>query len=422
MRISISDPGRPARLFQLDALRGIGALVVVLYHLTILWSAEVRPTSPAVCFVLRHIGSFGTEAIMFFFLLSGFVLSLSAIEGRPQAWFGFAVRRVFRIYVPYLAALAVAVAGAYWLHGTVTESTWFHAFWSEPVDWRLVGQHLLFVGAYNTDQFDCPIWSLVQEMRICLIFPALCWLVLRFKSRWSFAIAGGLTGAALILNKAQILVEWRAHETFEIAGLFVFGIFLARKRERLGWWYRRAPLWAKYAAGLASVGCFLFTGTRLVQVNGHLFGRTSLDVSQWITSIGAGGIVIVSLNSAWCRKALASAPMQFLAKISYSLYLWHFIVLLYCVHLLYGQMPFSAILGLAFVLMVPVAWLSSRWIEQPANALGRRLAGIEWARPELVQTLGLGDRRRVHIPSIDRASEGQGGVPGRDAVADNPAA
>jgi peptidoglycan/LPS O-acetylase OafA/YrhL len=114
--------------------------------------------------------------------------------------------------------------------------------------------------------------------------------------------------------------------------------------------------------------------------------------------------------------------MQFLARTSYSLYLWHFIVLLYCVHLLYGRMPFSAILGLAFVLMFPVAWLSSRWIEQPANRLGRRLAGIELARPDPVQTLGLGDRQRARIPIIDRANEGQGGVKSRGAIADSPAA
>lgn len=88
MRKLISDPGRPARLFQLDALRGVGALVVVLYHLTILWSEEVRPTSPVIRFAMVQIGPFGTEAIMFFFLLSGFVLSLSAIEGRPQPWRG----------------------------------------------------------------------------------------------------------------------------------------------------------------------------------------------------------------------------------------------------------------------------------------------------------------------------------------------
>lgn len=374
MAKQVYAPGKPVRLYQLDALRGIGALTVVLYHLQIVWSQENPPASPAARFLLRQVSPFGTEAIMFFFLLSGFVLSLSAIEGKRQDWFDFVVRRIFRIYVPYLGALAVAVAGAWWLHGTVTGSTWFHSFWSQPVDWRLVGQHVLFVGAYNTQQFDPPIWSLVHEMRISLVFPALCWLVLRFKSRWSLGVAGGLTCLSILLGLPGVPAALKGYDSFQVAGLFVFGIFLARERHRFGAWYRRLPRPGKYLAGIASIGCFLFGGTYLTQLAGGHLGRATMDVSQWITAIGAGGIMMVSLHSWWCQKALAWSPMQFLARISYSLYLWHFIVLLYCVHLLYGRMPLAAILGAAFILMFPLSWLSFRYIELPSNALGRRLA------------------------------------------------
>jgi peptidoglycan/LPS O-acetylase OafA/YrhL len=313
---------------------------------------------------------------MFFFLLSGFVLSLSAIEGKPPGWFPFVIRRIFRIYVPYLGALAAAVAGAYWLHSPVTRSEWFHQFWSGPVDWRLVGHHLLFIGAYNTTQFDNPIWSLVQEMRISLFFPMLCGLVLRFKSRWSLVMAAGFTCVSVILGYPAVPAWLRAYDSFGFAALFLFGIFLAREKDRFGVWYRRLPWFGKFLVGIASILCFLFGGTRLILMVGHLFGRASLDVSQWITAIGAGAIMMVSLHSWWCQKALAWGPVQFLARISYSLYLWHFVVLLFCMHLLYGRMPFAAVLGLAFVLMFPVSWMSFQWIELPANTLGRRLAGM----------------------------------------------
>ena len=127
---------------------------------------------------------------MLFFVLSGFVLSLPAVNGRPQTYLTFMTRRIFRIYVPYLAALAVSVACAFWLHGGAVGSGSLSNSWSERVDWHLVGQHILFLGVYNTNQFDPPIWSLVYEMRISLFFPLLCGFVLRFKSRWSFVIAG----------------------------------------------------------------------------------------------------------------------------------------------------------------------------------------------------------------------------------------
>jgi len=411
----VCAPPRSARLFQLDALRGVGAVTVVVFHLTILWEQEAKPTSPAARFLLGQIAPLGAEAIIFFFLLSGFVLSLSAIDGRPQGYSNFVIRRVFRIYVPYLVAIAAAVAGAFWLHGPITQSVWFRQFWSEPVDWRLVGQHVLFVGAYNTDQFNNPIWSLVQEMRVSLIFPALCWLVLRFRSRWSLAIAAAFSAIGVLLNKAPVPAGWLAHDTFQITGLFVFGILFARERERFGTWYRRLPRFARLPAGLVSLWVFFLGGSRLTWFAGHLFGRASMDVSQWITALGAGGIVTVSLNSAWLQRALASPSMRFLASISYSLYLWHFVVLLYCVHLLYGRMPFAAILCLAFVLMFPVSWCSFRWVELPSNALGRRLGGI---RLKHMPPQGANERRFAAIGSADPNL----GAASVEAVADTSAA
>lgn len=371
-------PAKPARFIELDSLRGLAALTVFLYHLQLLWAQDVQPASPAVRFLLMQVAPFGTESVMLFFVLSGFVLSLPAISGRPQTYFTFAVRRVFRIYVPYLAAIAVSVAGAFWLHGTVTRSAWFHAYWSEPVNWCLVGQHVLFVGTYNTEQFDPPIWSLVQEMRISLIFPFLCGLVLRLKSRWPVAIAAGLSILAVALSKAPIPIGWRVSDSLHFAGLFVFGIFLARERDRLGLWFISFPRLARILIGVTCLWLYLFAGYRLTDFVGHFFGSASMNVSQWITALGAGGLMIVSLNSAWLKRILSWSPILFLGKMSYSLYLWHFIVMLYCVHLLYGRMPLGAILGLTFVVSLLVSWGSYRWIELPSIAAGRRIGNFHW--------------------------------------------
>lgn len=384
---------KAARFIELDALRGLAALTVVLYHLELLWAQDVQPNSRVALGVLWRTLPFGNEAVMFFFVLSGFVLSLPAVSGRPQSYFTFAIRRILRIYVPYLAAIAVAVAGAFWLHGIVTASPWFHRSWSEPVNWRLVGQHVLFVGAYDTSQFDNPIWSLVQEMRISLVFPLLCGLVLRLKSRWSFAIVAGLAAIALAVNKSPIPADWRVDHSLHYAGLFVLGIFLARERDRLGAWFHRLPHFARILTGVLCLWLYLLAGPRLADRAGHLFGSASMDVSQWITAFGAGGLIIVSLNSAWCHNILSSPPIHFLGKVSYSLYLWHFIVLLYCVHLFYGRMPLAEILCLAFALSFPVSWCSWRWIELPSIALGRRLGDVRLIRPKNANTQGAEDRQ-----------------------------
>lgn len=366
-------PVKLVRYVELDSIRGLAAMLVVLHHFRGLWQTDTRPASATVMFFLRCVYPFGSEAVILFFVLSGFVLSLPAVNGRPQKYSTFAIRRVFRIYVPYLAALAVSVAGASWLHGIVTTSNWFHQFWSEPIDWRLVGQHILFLGVYDTNQFNPPIWSLVHEMRISLIFPFLCAFVLSFKSKWSLVIALGLTVLSIVMGKPPFHIESVVADSVQYAGIFVLGIFLARERDVFGAWFRQLSRFERILVGCASLAIFLFAGAPLI---GPSF-RTHyslLCISHWITAFGAGALMIIGINSALCKRFLSWGPIHFLGEISYSLYLWHSVVLLFCVHLLYGRIPLLAILCLFLVLSIPVSWLSYRWIEVPSMNLGRRLS------------------------------------------------
>ncbi len=374
---------KSARYVELDSLRGLAALIVVLHHLLNLWQADAEPASATIRSLLGLVYPFGTEAVILFFVLSGFVLSLPAINGKPQTYSTFLIRRIFRIYVPYLAALLVSVAGAFWLHGIVTRSIWFHQFWSEPVNWSLVGQHVLFLSLSNTDQFDPPIWSLVYEMRISLIFPLLCGTVLQLKSRWSLVIAGGLTLIPIVFERLVYHLDGSAFDSPHFAGLFVLGILLARERGRLGAWFRCRRRIARVLIGAASLWLFLFAGQLFVGATVHAldFQRSLLYISQWITALGAGGLMIVGLNSASCQRILFWRPIHFLGQVSYSLYLWHFVVLLYCVHLFYGKVSPWAILCLTFALTMIVSWFSYRWIEVPSMNLGRRLSNAFQPHP-----------------------------------------
>ena len=57
---------------------------------------------------------------------------------------------------------------------------------------------------------------------------------------------------------------------------------------------------------------------------------------------------------------------QFLGRISYSLYLLHAVVLLALAHALNGQVPTGVIIALMWILVLPLAALSQRWVELPA--------------------------------------------------------
>ena len=372
-------PAKSARFVELDALRGLAALIVVLHHLRLLWQGDVEPSSRILRMLLTLLNPAGNGAVILFFVLSGFVLSLPAVAGKPQRYLTFVIRRVFRIYIPYLVALAAAVAGAFWLHGIVTNSSWFHFFWSKPVDWHLVLQHVYFIGVYNTDQFDNPIWSLVHEMRISLIFPLLCAFVLKFKSKWSFVIAIGLTAVAVVIQKSPFMVEWPIAESVHIAGLFVLGIVLARERSRFGGWFLRRPrLFSLALIGmtLACLALFLFFNAQSANSIESIFPHAMTCIRHWLIALSAGGLMIISITSPSWKRVLSWPPIRFLGEVSYSLYLWHFIVLLYCVHLLYGEIPLPAILFLALVLSLAVSWCSYRWIEKPSLTFGRHVSNL----------------------------------------------
>lgn len=374
MMSTIDAPVTQVRYVELDSLRGFAALIVVLRHLHLMWETDTQPAPTILSFFLGLLNSFGNGALMLFFVLSGFVLALQAVDGKPQFYFTFVTRRVFRIYVPYLAALAVSVAGAFWLHGIITRGGWFHECWSEPVNWRLVGQHVLFLGDFDTAQFDPPIWSLVHEMRISLVFPFLCGLVLRLKGKWCLAIVAGLTLCTIVLTRRPLQVDPALANSLHFAGFFVLGIYLAREKSRLGAWFRFQRRPAKILLGAAFLFLSLFANSLSTGYTGEFLGRSLFYMSQWLMALGGGGVIIVSLNSASCNRVLSWRPIHFLGQISYSLYLWHFVVLLYCVHLLYGRIPLLAILCLVLVLSIVVSWYFYRWILVPSINLGRRLS------------------------------------------------
>jgi peptidoglycan/LPS O-acetylase OafA/YrhL len=232
----LSGPGTSGRLEELDSLRGLAALSVVLFHFKELWVDDVMRSSSNLSketfTYLVYPFTAGYEAVMLFFILSGFVLSIPAIHSRAQKYSVFLVRRIFRIYMPYLVALALAVTGDMFLHGHVTQGGWFNQFWSTPVNWHLVLNHVLFIGKYDTNQLNPPIWSLIYEMRISLVFPLLCAIALWFRPIPSLILAFVMSCASIVITNVLFVFHIRTSiiDTLHYAALFVIGIYLARQK------------------------------------------------------------------------------------------------------------------------------------------------------------------------------------------------
>ena len=369
------------RLDELDSIRGLAALSVVFSHYTQFWRDEVMfgssHSSRELFTYLVYPFSAGREAVILFFILSGFVLSIPAINSRAQTYPVFITRRVFRIYVPYLIAIMGAVLAASIFHGTETQSQWLNRPWSAPITWRPILQHVAFIGQFDAGQFNPPIWSLIYEMRISLLFPLLCAISLKLKAGRSLILAGCLSAVSIFAgNLFTAKDDWpMVIDTLHYAGLFVVGIFLARQAPDLSAIYRRLSLRKRLAIGISSALVYVYAGVLWQGVARRLTSYGLFNSADWLTALGAAGLIVLGLNSAWFRRVLFWPPIHALGKMSYSVYLLHFIIMLLVVHLFYGKLPLLLVLTLCLVVTIASSWAFYRFVEIPCISLGRRLSG-----------------------------------------------
>jgi peptidoglycan/LPS O-acetylase OafA/YrhL len=385
---------RPAgRILELDAVRGLAALTVVVGHsLTVLPSFDDttrRAGGTALLNALKYsplaLVTSGDAAVILFFILSGFVLTLPFIGARAPSYRAFLVKRVCRIWLPYLAAVALAIACAaiFGSERVPGLSHWVNARWQDGFGAGALIGHATLLGSFDNASYDPVLWSLVHEMRISLVFPLLVLAVAFLGATRSLAAAVAVLVAGVALTKAGVRLGHPSDyfKTLCYVVCFVAGILLARHRHEVVAWFARLTLTAR--AALLGAGVLLYTYPSwmdpawLSQAHRHKIDD--------ILAVTLGGCVFMvwALGSEPVARFLRGRIPQFLGRISYSLYLLHAIVLLALAHALHGTLPIGAIIALMWIVAIPLAAASQRWVELPAIGLGKRLAA------------GLDERRRA---------------------------
>lgn len=362
------------RYEQLDSLRGVAALVVVLTHLGIFGSKDTAagifrtPISP---FLL------GPAAVVLFFVLSGFVLTLPTLAGKGQTYIPYVVRRICRLYIPFaLAVIASAILSvlpsASGVHDVPADVTawWAHSSLSQTDLWR----HLSMAGwPPSSIRLDPPMWSLIVEMRVSLVFPLLLILVARV-GRPSILIAIALTIAAIRL-KASIGDPAGTESssalgslllTARYIGFFVFGILTAINLPALRDCYYKIPAIAHVVVAILTIAAFAIfavTGKYNSIFNDCFYGLLS----------------IYALLSGICSRHIKNVMLltipRWLGKISFSLYLIHWPVI--CATFIFsaGHIPLAAQLVIGFALSLGAGTVMEKWVERPSHLLGKQISG-----------------------------------------------
>jgi peptidoglycan/LPS O-acetylase OafA/YrhL len=357
--------GEGRRFHELDAMRGLAAVVVLGNHFrNMFYPAATFMHGWQAVFLYPLVS--GHESVMFFFLLSGFVLSLPLLRGKRQPYSIFLRRRILRIYGPYLGALALALIGCALWHNRLGSTGWRAATWSRQVDLRSVFQHVLFIGNYNYDRYNTAFWSLVYEMRISIVFPLLFVVANKLKTKYTLLIVAACTVLGVYSTPHQFLA------TFQFAGIFLIGVLLAKNLATLNGLYRRQGTVPHILFALLSL--LLYFGGHRISSMGALWHLGDMPVV-----LGAAGLLILGLNSVKASRALNSVVPTFLGRISYSLYLVHGTVLFAMAAVLQNKVSHPTFFLIYFPTAILLSWGFYVCVESPfmvmSRNVGRRKAG-----------------------------------------------
>jgi peptidoglycan/LPS O-acetylase OafA/YrhL len=365
------------RVEELDSLRGIAALSVVLHHCLVVFSAfwapyevgyvPANPLVAALAFSPLHLAWGGAEAVTVFFVLSGLVLAFPFLAPDRPSYGAFVVKRMIRIYLPYLAVMAVAILLMEMLLplGHPIASAWLDRYWQHRVDGWTVRDYLLMLGKPRENFVNPVIWSLVHELRICLIFPFLMRLV-RDQRPWQVLLLSLLvsSGAKLSLHSSGDLGWWSTIvDTSQYLFLFAAGAELAKHRKYLSSIFRSLH---------PSVRSGMLAGSLLL-LNARWEIPSLRVISALCIWLGAILIVALTLTSAGKGSFLRRRPLIWLGQISYSLYLTHCLVLFSLLFLLHFYLPNELIVAFVPFLSLCVAAGVYRAVEYPALSFARKL-------------------------------------------------
>ena len=328
-----------ARLVGVDALRGVAAIAVCLFH----WERIAFDTATAA-----QSFRFGLLGVELFFVISGFVILM--VAERARSVLSFVVARALRLYPAYLASVALTAV---------------YVLWVGKYDVGAVLVNLTMLQSFvDVPNITNPYWTLAFEISFYGLLTAvlagralgrieqlaLAWLVAALVYRLLVPGPLGFDPDRPMAQLGYILVAP------QFAPFFVIGLMMYRLRA--GQLRRTGAL-----ALAAALAVTLFGRADFALVPGPVYGLFACAAAAALWR--AAGPV-----PHW----RALAPLAWLGIVSYPLYLVHCTVANLCVTA--GErfgLTAPAAVGLSIPLSLGLAALLHYGLERPLASAARRL-------------------------------------------------
>jgi len=339
---SAHQPVKKLRFSEVDSLRAVACALVILGH-------AGRPMASSILSELaRGSGLFG---VLLFFAISGYVVPSSLRGGRWGGVKNFAIRRFWRLYPPLWFAVVVACV----------------ADPSIIKDGRLPWGLTMLPSLSGAGLVQLHFWTLEIELVFYLIIASLFFI---FGGLNRLVIAGGyLVSILLYLNFVEDIrgLNYWSHFPLYIAIMF----YGASCRMIMQFHSSRSAKWRQ--------GVLLGLATGLLMIwpmRAAYLGVIERNEAQLESAVLLLSVIVVFILWVIIRP-VKIAWLAYLGRWTYSVYLLHGVVLYFCsrVLLLQSFMPAWGYVSVVTSLSFALGAAAYRWIEQPSDRIGKRIAG-----------------------------------------------
>jgi peptidoglycan/LPS O-acetylase OafA/YrhL len=315
-----------SRFAFIDLLRIVAAQVIVLHHL-----AFYGPLSdlayPLAARPIDWLYRYGRLAVQIFFVTGGYCLAGSLARrktSRPLAFAGMVVERYFRIGLPYLAALGVA------LMANEVARLWMDdpSISASPTPSQLVAHVFLLHKVLGYESLTAGIWYVAIDLQlvalVSLIYAVACLLSSRRGhtiARWTL-LAMGLVSAFF----------WNRSPDFDRFGIYFLASYVLGM---LAAWTRDGSVPKVVFWGyLGAIALSLHTDFR----------------SRLVLAAVTAALLVLAQGQDWLARFSSLRPFKRLGLVTYSLFLVHFPICLVINAWWSYQLPpnpWMALLGMA---------------------------------------------------------------------------